>query len=83
MVLVGAARQWLPDLKALAQKLKVNAGSEPGTDIGPVISRRARQRIVDLIDSGVREGATLELPHILVLIDDLNRTVIEPLGAAK
>ncbi|MDF2642295.1 MAG: methylmalonate-semialdehyde dehydrogenase [Pseudomonas sp.] len=61
VVLVGAARQWLPDLKALAQKLKVNAGNEPGTDIGPVISRRARQRIIDLIDSGVREGATLEL----------------------
>ncbi|MEE4308954.1 CoA-acylating methylmalonate-semialdehyde dehydrogenase [Pseudomonas alliivorans] len=61
VVLVGASGQWLPDLKALAQKLKVNAGHEPGTDIGPVISRRARQRIVDLIESGVREGATLEL----------------------
>lgn len=31
----------------------------------------------------IREGATIELPHILVLIDDPNRTVIEPLGAAK
>ena len=31
----------------------------------------------------IREGAALELPHILVLIDDPNRTVIEPLGAAK
>ena len=31
----------------------------------------------------IREGATVELPHILVLIDDPNRTVIEPLGAAK
>lgn len=31
----------------------------------------------------IREGALLELPHILVLIDDTNRTVIEPLGAAK
>jgi hypothetical protein len=31
----------------------------------------------------IREGATLELPHILVLIDDPNRTVIEPLTAAK
>lgn len=31
----------------------------------------------------IREGATLELPHILVLIDDPNRTVIEPLSAAK
>ena len=27
----------------------------------------------------IREGAPLELPHILVLIDDPNRTVIEPL----
>ncbi|RRV04227.1 CoA-acylating methylmalonate-semialdehyde dehydrogenase [Pseudomonas sp. v388] len=61
VVLVGAARQWLPDLKALAQQLKVNAGHEPGTDIGPVISRKARQRIVELIDSGVEDGATLEL----------------------
>ena len=31
----------------------------------------------------IREGALLELPHILVLIDDPNRTVIEPLSAAK
>jgi hypothetical protein len=31
----------------------------------------------------IREGAMFELPHILVLIDDPNRTVIEPLRAAK
>ena len=31
----------------------------------------------------IRQGALLELPHILVLIDDPNRTVIEPLGEAK
>jgi uncharacterized protein (DUF1015 family) len=31
----------------------------------------------------IREGAQLELPHILVLIDDPQRTVIEPLGEAK
>ena len=31
----------------------------------------------------IREGATIELPHILVLIDDPNRTVIEPLHTAK
>ncbi|WP_339434136.1 MULTISPECIES: CoA-acylating methylmalonate-semialdehyde dehydrogenase [unclassified Pseudomonas] len=61
VVLVGAARQWLPDLKALAQKLKVNAGSEPGTDVGPVISKKAKARILDLIESGIKEGAKLEL----------------------
>jgi hypothetical protein len=31
----------------------------------------------------IREGATLELPHILVLIDDPDHTVIEPLTVAK
>ncbi|MDO8755642.1 MAG: DUF1015 domain-containing protein [Anaerolineales bacterium] len=31
----------------------------------------------------VRQGAALELPHILVLIDDPHHTVIEPLNADK
>ncbi|WKZ35872.1 MAG: DUF1015 domain-containing protein [Anaerolineales bacterium] len=31
----------------------------------------------------IREGAALEFPHILVLIDDPNHTVIEPLTTAK
>ena len=31
----------------------------------------------------IREGALLELPHILVLIDDPNHTVIEPLSTTK
>jgi hypothetical protein len=31
----------------------------------------------------VRRGAELELPHILVLIDDTARTVIEPIGAQR
>jgi hypothetical protein len=31
----------------------------------------------------IRTGAPLELPHILVLVDDPERTVLEPLAAAK
>ena len=31
----------------------------------------------------VREGASLELPHIMLLIDDPERKVIEPLFARK
>jgi len=60
-VLVGSAREWLPELVAKAQTLKVNAGHEPGTDVGPVVSRAAKQRILGLIDAGVKEGATLAL----------------------
>lgn len=60
-VLVGEARKWIPDIVARAQALKVNAGTEQGTDIGPVISKTARNRILGLIEAGVKEGATLEL----------------------
>jgi len=31
----------------------------PATDLGPVISAEARDRILRYIDSGVKEGATL------------------------
>ena len=31
----------------------------------------------------IRNGAALELPHILVLIDDPDKTVLEPVAAAK
>jgi malonate-semialdehyde dehydrogenase (acetylating)/methylmalonate-semialdehyde dehydrogenase len=61
VVLVGASQQWLPDLIEKAKTLTVNAGNEAGTDIGPVVSRAAKQRILGLIEAGVKEGATLAL----------------------
>jgi len=60
-VFVGAAKDWLPDLVQRAKTLKVNAGVEPGTDVGPVISAQSKARIEDLIASGVSEGAALLL----------------------
>lgn len=39
------------------------------------------ERLAPRID--VRRGAELELPHILVLIDDPARTVIEPIGTQR
>jgi malonate-semialdehyde dehydrogenase (acetylating) / methylmalonate-semialdehyde dehydrogenase len=60
-VFVGESKDWLPDLVQRAKGLKVNAGVEPGTDVGPVISVQAKGRIEQLIDSGVSEGAQLLL----------------------
>ncbi|MFC4727994.1 CoA-acylating methylmalonate-semialdehyde dehydrogenase [Coralloluteibacterium thermophilus] len=60
-VLVGEAREWIPELVEKAKTLKVNAGTEAGTDVGPVISCAAHARIKGLIETGVRQGATLEL----------------------
>lgn len=60
-VFVGEAQSWLPELVERAQKLKVNAGHEPDADLGPVISPQAKQRIIDLVESGVKDGAKLIL----------------------
>ncbi|WP_233807999.1 CoA-acylating methylmalonate-semialdehyde dehydrogenase [Paraburkholderia sp. HP33-1] len=61
VVLVGASKDWLPELVEKARTLKVNAGHEPKTDVGPVVSRAAKKRILNLIDAGVKEGANLVL----------------------
>ena len=61
VILVGESQKWIPDLVAKAQTLKVSGGTEKGTDVGPVISCAARDRVVSLIERGIADGATLEL----------------------
>jgi malonate-semialdehyde dehydrogenase (acetylating)/methylmalonate-semialdehyde dehydrogenase len=60
-VLVGEAQKWIPDIVAKAKILKVNAGVEKNTDLGPVVSKNAKQRILGLVEDGIKEGAKLEL----------------------
>ncbi len=60
-VLVGDANKWIPDIVERAKKLKVNAGTEKGTDLGPVVSKAAFNRVMGFIEQGVKEGATLDL----------------------
>jgi malonate-semialdehyde dehydrogenase (acetylating) / methylmalonate-semialdehyde dehydrogenase len=60
-VLVGDAQKWIPDIVAKAKTLKVNAGVEKGADLGPVVSKNAKHRILGLIEDGLKEGANLEL----------------------
>ena len=60
-VLVGEAQRWIPDLVQKARGLRINAGVEAGTDVGPLVSCAALQRVTGLIEKGVAEGAKLEL----------------------
>ena len=60
-VLVGEAQKWIPDIVAKAKGLKVNAGVEKNTDLGPVVSKNAKHRILGLVEDGIKEGAKLEL----------------------
>lgn len=60
-IFVGEAREWIPELVDRARKLKVNAGSEPDADLGPLISPESKKRVCDLIQSGVDAGADVLL----------------------
>ncbi|WP_104470210.1 CoA-acylating methylmalonate-semialdehyde dehydrogenase [Acinetobacter indicus] len=60
-VMVGESKYWVDELVNKAKTLKVNAGHEPNTDVGPVISTRAKARVIDLINSGFEQGAELLL----------------------
>jgi malonate-semialdehyde dehydrogenase (acetylating) / methylmalonate-semialdehyde dehydrogenase len=57
----GAAVRRLPELVAMAKQLKVNAGHEPGADLGPLISPEAKARVESIIASAPREGAEVLL----------------------
>ncbi|KAJ7968330.1 Methylmalonate-semialdehyde dehydrogenase [Quillaja saponaria] len=61
IVFVGGSKQWESKLLERAKALKVNAGTEPDADLGPVISKQAKDRIHRLIQTGVDSGARLPL----------------------
>ena len=60
VVLVGAAGEWIDDIKAKAEGLVVSAGKND-KDLGPLISPAAKTRVEHLIGTGVEEGASLIL----------------------
>jgi malonate-semialdehyde dehydrogenase (acetylating)/methylmalonate-semialdehyde dehydrogenase len=61
VVFVGGSQQWETKIVERAKALKVNAGTEPDTDLGPVISKQAKERVKSLVQSGVESGAKLLL----------------------
>jgi malonate-semialdehyde dehydrogenase (acetylating)/methylmalonate-semialdehyde dehydrogenase len=62
VVTVGQAHgRLLGELVQAARRLTVGDGLDPATDVGPVVSRTARERILELVARGVEEGATVAL----------------------
>ena len=47
------------EAKAVAEALKVDIASERGTHIGPLVSEVQFNRVQDMIDKGIKEGAKL------------------------
>lgn len=64
LVLVGDHEQQdrsLAQVLDASAKLKVGSGADPDTDIGPLVSVSARERVEGEIERAVSEGATLAL----------------------
>jgi malonate-semialdehyde dehydrogenase (acetylating)/methylmalonate-semialdehyde dehydrogenase len=56
-----AARSFPPALVDLASGIRVGNGLEEGVDMGPVITRTSKSRILDLIGKGVQDGGKVLL----------------------
>jgi malonate-semialdehyde dehydrogenase (acetylating)/methylmalonate-semialdehyde dehydrogenase len=57
-VTVGEAKDWFRDsIASAASGLKVGNGLDPGTQMGPVITRASRDRVNSLIGQGADQGA--------------------------
>jgi len=72
-ILVGEAKQWLPEIVENARKLKVGSGFDPTSDVGPMISPQALQRAEALIQSAVDQGAHIVLDGRGVKVEGFER----------
>lgn len=52
-VFVGDSIDWVEDIKEKASKLKLGAGYEQSADMGPLISKEAKERVNGLIGTGI------------------------------
>ncbi|RYR65260.1 hypothetical protein Ahy_A03g011206 isoform D [Arachis hypogaea] len=69
------------ELGQRAKALRVNVGTDPDADLGPVISREAKDRICGLVQNAVENGARLLLDgrHIVVLNFSFGRNEVQTL----
>jgi malonate-semialdehyde dehydrogenase (acetylating)/methylmalonate-semialdehyde dehydrogenase len=57
VVFVGKSKEWVHEVVEKAKQLKVNGGLETGTDVGPLITKEAKERVEKLIQAGIDQGA--------------------------
>ncbi|MFP5382896.1 MAG: CoA-acylating methylmalonate-semialdehyde dehydrogenase [Gammaproteobacteria bacterium] len=56
-VLVGGAKAIIPELREQLSALRPGVWNDPSAAYGPVISKRAKERVLSLIEQGRKEGA--------------------------
>ena len=69
-VAVGRAGEaLLPKLTELASAVKVGPGRDASSEMGPVVTQAAKDRIVGMVDSGERQGAKLAVDGRGLVVD--------------
>jgi malonate-semialdehyde dehydrogenase (acetylating)/methylmalonate-semialdehyde dehydrogenase len=68
-VFVGSSADWIPDLGKKAAQMSCGEGSNTASDLGPLISKESKARVLRLIQSGVDQGAELVLDGRDVNVD--------------
>ena len=56
-IFVGAAKEWIPELKEALAKIRPGVWDDKEAGYGPVISPAAKARVLKLIEQGKAEGA--------------------------
>ncbi|ALS98591.1 CoA-acylating methylmalonate-semialdehyde dehydrogenase [Lacimicrobium alkaliphilum] len=57
-VFVGDSKDWIPELAEMIAKVRPGLWNDKDAGFGPLISDKARQRVLSLIEQGKQEGAT-------------------------
>jgi malonate-semialdehyde dehydrogenase (acetylating) / methylmalonate-semialdehyde dehydrogenase len=50
-------------------KLRIGPGTDPSSDMGPLVSERHHEKVADLVDAGVEEGAELAVDGRDLVVD--------------
>ncbi|GAA5869342.1 hypothetical protein JCM16303_000435 [Sporobolomyces ruberrimus] len=61
LVTIGESNDWIPELVQRASQLKVGNGFDPETEVGPLISPAAKERVEKLIQSCADQGGKISL----------------------
>ena len=61
LVLVGKTQEWIEDIVEGAKRLSVGCGFDDGVDVGPLITSQSQQRVKNIIEQAIKEGATASL----------------------
>ncbi len=60
-VLVGEAGEWVPEIQKALSQIRPGNWDDPDAAFGPLISQKAKEKVLGLIQQGKKEGAHLLL----------------------